>query len=880
MLDLRIASPADAPAIGGFFHSMPTTDRYQRFLGLREPSKMELAQWCDASDPTRRVTMIAERVVDGRPAIEAVASYVRRSAEDAEVAFAVESRLHGRGIATAMLERLTTLAATHGIRTLSALTFTDNHAMIDVFRNVGFPVQIAMRPDGTEVTLTLALTQSGADAIDRRAQRADARSIGRLLRPRAVAVIGASRSTSHLGRRVLDAMVEAGFDGPIYPVNPCATSIAGRPCYRRAADLPREVDLAIVAVPADGVLAAVDDCAAAGIGSLVVISAGFSETGASGRGLQQALADKARGYGMRLLGPNCMGFLNTGIRLNASFSPVVPPRGPIALSSQSGALGLAVLDLARARGLGLSTFVSIGNSADISSNDLLQYWETDEDTSVILLYLESFGDPRRFAQLARRIGARKPIVAVKAGRTRAGRRAAGSHTAALAANDAIVGELFRSSGVIRAETIDEMFDVASILASQSLPRGRRVAIVTNGGGPGILAVDACERSGLAVVELSDATRARLARFLSTSASLGNPIDMVASAGPEEFRQSIETLLQADEVDSLIVIHTPIDLEHTASVDDAIRRGIASARRLGRAKPVLTCMMAGGLEPRPLEIDAERVPAFRFPENAVRALSKVADYADWRAADAGHVWRHDDVRGGDADALLTAVVAERGDTWLTAEEIRRLLLAYGLPVAPGRLVKDADEAVAAAAAMDRSVAAKIDAPNLLHKSDVGGVRTDLRTAEEVRKAVSELLAIAEARKLELDGILIQPMTSGVETMVGVTHDPLFGPVVGFGLGGTDVELERDVHFRPAPLSDRDAADLVRESRAFPRLTGYRGRPAADVAALTDLLLRVSQLVVEQPRILEIDLNPVMVRPVGEGCTLVDARVRVGPRPPMD
>jgi acetyl coenzyme A synthetase (ADP forming)-like protein len=879
-ITLRRALPEDSPAAAQFFQAMPVLDRYQRFLLPGDLASAEIAQLCSSCDPATRITLIAERLVTGGPKIVAIASYSRTAPEQADVEFAVDAKLQGRGVATAMLERLAAFAANSGIRTLRAVTLSENHAMIEVFRNAGFPVQVAVHPGGADATLTLSLTQASADAIDHRAQTADAQSIGLLLRPRSVAVIGASRTSSHLGRRVLEALAEAGFEGPIYPVNPSAADLDGRRCYPSAAAIPGSVDLAIIAVPRDHVLAAVGDCAAAGIKSLVVITAGFSETGESGRALQAALAQKIRASGMRMLGPNCMGFLNTSIRLNASFSPVVPPAGPIALSSQSGALGLTVLELARARGLGLSTFVSIGNKTDISSNDLLQYWETDADTSVILLYLESFGNPRRFGQLARRIGAHKPIVAVKAGRTRAGRRAASSHTAALAADDAIVDELFRSTGVIRAETIDEMFDVASVLASQPLPLGRRVAIVTNGGGPGILAVDACERSGLTVVELTDATRTQLSRFLSTSASLGNPVDMVASAGAEEFRQSVETMLRADEVDALVVIYTPIDPQHATEVGDAIRRGIANGRDAGSRKPVLACIMAGPAEPRPLEIGTERVPAFRFPENAVRALSKAADYAEWRATDPGRVWRFDDVRIAEAQTLISSVVETRGGTWLTSDELQRLLSAYHIPMAVGRLVKDADEAAAVAATMGGPVAAKISASDLLHKSDVGGVRTDLRTADEVRCAVVELLDVAHGRNLHLDGVLIQPMASGVETMIGLTQDPLFGGVVGFGMGGTDVELERDIHFRPAPLSDRDAEDLIRESRAFPRLSGYRGRPAADVAALTDLLLRVSQLAVENPQVLEIDLNPVMVRAAGQGCTAVDARVRVGAKRRVD
>ncbi|HKW02257.1 MAG TPA: CoA-binding protein, partial [Vicinamibacterales bacterium] len=400
-------------------------------------------------------------------------------------------------------------------------------------------------------------------------------SVRRLLEPESVAIIGASREASSLGRRVLDALVASGFRGSIFPVNAHADELGGRRCYRSVRDLPHGVDLGIVAVPRDAVLGVVDECIDAGVRSLIVISAGFAETGPEGLALQNQIVARARAAGVRLVGPNCMGLMNTSLGLNASFSPVFPPQGPVALSSQSGALGLTLIELTADRGIGLSSFVSVGNKADVSSNDLLEYWESDAQTSVILLYLESFGNPRKFGELARRIGRRKPIVAVKAGRTRAGVRAASSHTAALAATDTVVDALFESTGVIRADTIDEMFDIASILAAEPLPAGRRVAIVTNAGGPGILAVDACSRSNLSVVEFSTGTRNRLAGFLSSSASLTNPVDMVASATPEDYRRAIETVAAAEEVDALLLIYTAIDPARSAPVIEGIRAGIAA-----------------------------------------------------------------------------------------------------------------------------------------------------------------------------------------------------------------------------------------------------------------------------------------------------------------
>jgi len=702
-------------------------------------------------------------------------------------------------------------------------------------------------------------------------------TITALLRPRAVAVLGASRHPSHLGRRIFDALVTTGFSGPIYPVNPGAPEIGGRRAFASARDLPAGVDLAVLAVPPMAVLAAVEDCALAGIRSLVVITAGFGETGAAGRALETELVSRVRSHGMRMVGPNCMGLINTGLRLNASFSPIFPPAGPIALSSQSGALGLALLELARDRQIGLSTFVSVGNKADISSNDLLEYWESDPETAVILLYLESFGNPRKFAELARRIGRQKPIIAVKAGRTRAGVRAASSHTAALAASDDVVDELFRATGVIRTDTIDEMFDAASCLAFQTLPEGRRVAIVTNAGGPGILAVDACERNGLTVADFSGATRAGLAAFLPPTASLGNPVDMVASADADAYRRTIETMLAASEVDAVIVIYIPIEPDWSATILDGIRAGIAHARGAGSRKPVLGCLMADAARPLPLEVGAEHIPTFAFPENAVRALTHVVAYGAWRSTPPGRFVPFDDIRAAEAKAICATVIAARGEDWLTPEELWRLLGAYNVPSVLGVLATDANDAAAQAAVMGFPVVAKISAHTLVHKSDVGGVRTDLRSSADVRTAVTDLLTLAHAHDLHADGILIQPMiTDGIETMVGLAHDPLFGPVVGFGLGGTDVELEQDLHFRVAPLTDRDADSVIQESRAYTRLLGYRGRPAADVPALRDLLLRVSELAQDVSDVLEVDFNPVIVRAAGHGCVVVDARVRVGRR----
>jgi len=878
---VRRSTPADRDTMRRFFHELSPESRRRRFFTAGEPADTLVDRLCDSADEQRSVTLVAVRQVGDDTRFIAVGSYIAGAPGVAEAAFAVDDRFQGKGLGTELLERLAAIAASHGFQRFDATTLGDNHAMLEVFRDSGFMVRSKTAAGVIEIALTLTPSAAGVVSAEARHRRATAASLRPMLEPEAVAIVGASRDPASLGRRILDALVAADFGGSIYPVNAGASEVAGRRAYRSVRDVPPGVDLAVVAVPRDRVLGVVDDCAAAGVKSLVVITAGYAEAGDEGRAMQQTLVERVRAYGMRMVGPNCMGLLNASpaVRLNASFSPIFPAPGHVGLSSQSGALGLAILALASNRGVGLSTFVSVGNKADVSSNDLLEYWEEDDATRVILLYLESFGNPRRFARLARRIGRTKPIVAVKAGRTRGGSRAAGSHTAALAANDVAVDALFHQSGVIRADTIDEMFDIAACLDAQPLPAGRRVAIVTNAGGPGILAVDAAESAGLIVAPFSAATRARLAAFLPAAASTGNPVDMVASAGPDEYRQAIEVALSDTDTDALLVIFAPVDVKQSAATVDAIRAGIANARRDGAAgKPILACVMAASGRPQPLDAGGERIPAYGFPENAVRALAKVAAYAEWRAQPPGLLWGFDDVHADEARSVCRGALAARGEDWLTDEETRRVLSAFSLPVPASAVAHTADAAAAEAAVLGFPVVAKILSHQVQHKTEIGGVTLNLQNEADVRRAFNDILARAEHAGVmdTVDGVLIQPMlTGGVETMIGVAVDRLFGPLIGFGLGGIFVELMGDVRFRIAPLTDRDADELMHEIRGYPLLKGYRGQPAADVEALREVLLRVSRLADEVPEIVELDLNPVIVLPEGRGCRIVDARIKVGP-----
>jgi acetyl coenzyme A synthetase (ADP forming)-like protein len=879
--ELRLAEPADQDALRRFFNELSPESRHRRFLSSGEVSAKVVEQLCRTADPASAVTLIAWRQVAGETRPIAVASYASVGSSTAEVAFAVDDHFQGRGLATALLERLAALASTHGFRWFSAVTSVDNAAMLEVFHDSGFELRSRSTHGVVDVRLDLAPSADGIAAMEERHRVATLASLTPILRPASIAVIGASRERGTLGRRIYDSLIADGFRGRVFAVNKSATEINGRPCWPSVRHLPEAVDLAVIAVPGEAVLPVVDDCAAAGVRSLLVISAGFAEAGEEGRARQQALVELARAHGMRLVGPNCMGVLNTDpdVRMNASFAAQLPPHGRIALASQSGGLGLTILQLATERQIGISTFVSLGNKADVSGNDLLQYGECDPGTSVILLYLESFGNPRRFAQLARRIGRKKPIVVVKAGRTHAGSRAAGSHTAGLASSETAVSALFQQSGVIRADTIDEMFDVAACLDLQPLPRGSRVAIITNAGGPGILAADACEAGGLVVSELGEATRARLKAQLSTQASVGNPIDLIASATPDAFRHAVQVTMTAPEVDAVIVIFTPIDPSQGAAMLDGIRTGITAGRTAGATgTPVLACLMTHAGQTTPLDTGEELVPTYAFPENAVRALAKAVAYARWRTEPPGLFCGFDEIHAGEARALCREIVAARGDTWLTAEELARVLNAFGLPLAAGAVAHTEDEAAAIAAIFGFPVALKLSSPQVLHKTDANVVRLNVSTEKAARAAFNDIVrnaavALGKALPPGSVGVLIQPMFTGVETLIGLTEDANFGPLVAFGLGGVSVDVLRDVAFRIAPLTDRDADALLRGVRGYQLLQGYRGRPACDVDALRELVLRVSLIGQHVPEIVELDLNPVIALPDGHGCRIVDARARV-------
>lgn len=701
-----------------------------------------------------------------------------------------------------------------------------------------------------------------------------------LFSPRSVAVVGASRRPKSVGYQVVANLVRYGFEGPVYPVNPGARSVHSVPAYPSLTAIEGDVDLAIITVPSKHVLAALDDAIAKGVKGVVTITAGFKEVGTEGAKLEEAVRAKVRAAGIRMVGPNCMGMVNTDpeIRLNASFTAAHPPVGGVAVASQSGALGEAILETAADLGLGLSSFVSLGNKADVSSNDLLEYWADDPRTKLVLLYLESFGNPRRFARLARTItrDRKKPVIAVKSGRTRRGAEAASSHTGSLAGADVAVDALLRQCGVIRVDTAAELFGAAQAFATQPVPAGRRVAILTNAGGPGIMATDAAVHFGLEIAEFEASTRDALHAILPPEASVRNPVDTIATAGPEEYRACTELILQDPNVDALLVIFVSPVMIDAEQVARGIVSGIEAARVTVPNKPVLSCFMGKHRGDAGLRVlTAADVPVYPFPEGATESLARMAKYGEYLKRPLGEEPELDPAP--DEEDVKTVLAEFKADNpeggWLRFPQAMRVLKAYGIPTPSWAMVDTADAAVEFAEGHGYPIVLKLDSDTLLHKSEVGGVRLDLRRPQDIRGAFAEIHA-------NIDGmpgnhtLLAQRMISGdAEVLIGVTLDPMVGHLIAFGLGGIFAELMKDVVFRAHPLTDVDAMEMLSEIRGAPMLTGTRGGTPVDQAALAQVILRVSRLVGDFPEIAEMDLNPFLANKSAARQAAVDVRIRV-------
>jgi acyl-CoA synthetase (NDP forming)/GNAT superfamily N-acetyltransferase len=829
----------------------------------------------DLRGAARRATSVGARrglglvATTGQPpSIVAHAAYERIDDERAEVAFEVADSLRGRGLGTILMAHLADAARDQGVTRFSAEVLPENRRMLEVFREAGFPAEIARTREGIGVELTTELSLEALERFEERERIAAAAAMRHFLEPASVAVVGASRRDGSVGAAVLNSILRSGFDGPVYPVNPRAVTVAGLPAHASVEQLPVAPELVVVAVRAESVPDVARDCAMRGVRVLLVLSAGFAESGPAGAALQDELVAVCRAAGMRLVGPNCLGLMGRRKPLDATFMPHAAPPGRVAMLSQSGGVGLALIEQAAALGFGLSSFVSIGNRPDISANDVLEYWEDDDTTDVVLLYLESFGNPRNFVRTARRLARRKPIVALSAGRSGAGAHAAASHTgAAVAASDVGIEALFGQAGIARAETLGDLFDIGALLASGEPPAGRRVAIVTNAGGPAILCADACEAGGLVLPELSDRLRARLAETLPDHASTRNPVDMLAAAGPQEFATVLRALARSGEIDAAVALFTPALSATAAEVRDAIDTVAREA-----AVPLLSVVFGSEAEGR----RHRNAPQFSYPEGAARALSAAARLGEWSKAPPDDPPSYDDARRGEATELLAAAVSD-GERWLSDAEAAQLLGAWQVPLVETLRAATPAEAGRAAAALGGTVVLKAVGESIVHKTDLGAVQTELEGEEAVRRSAQGMSRRLRRRGLRPGGYLVQRhVTGGVEMLAGITADPLLGPLVACAAGGTVVELIGDVSVRLAPIGPRAAADMIRSLRTFPLLDGYRGARPGDVAALEHLVTRLGGLAASHPEVVELDCNPVMV--LERGVVVVDARVRVAPPGP--
>lgn len=689
-----------------------------------------------------------------------------------------------------------------------------------------------------------------------------------IFRPRSVAVIGASRRKGSIGREILHKLLMSEFNGKVFPVNPNAQVIHSIKSYSTILDVPDAVDLAIIIIPSEHVKNVVRQCGEKGVRGLIVITAGFSELGPEGKKRELELVKICREYGMRMIGPNCFGVVNADpeINLNATFGKTSPRMGNVGFISQSGAMGEAIMNHANELGIGFSIIASIGNKADISSNDILEYLKNDPNTDIILMYLENFGNPRNFTRMAREVSRKKPIAAVKSGRTKLGAKAASSHTGALAGLDVGVDALFEQTGVMRVDTIEELFDVAAALSSQPVPKGNRVVVVTNAGGPGILATDALISAGMEMPGLAPSTVEELRNIVADEASFSNPMDMVAGAGPREFKLTLEAVEKDKRFDVIIPIFVPPVMLDELEVAKHIQAALSNTK-----KAVYACLMGAGESSAGINyLKAHNIPVYIFPEAIAKTLSSIYSYKRWLSKPRGKIINFEVDTPG-VQEIVDRTLEGKEDS-IVGENALKILECYGIQVAQYRHARNVDEAISIARKISYPVVMKVSTPEILHKTEVGGVMVDLRSDTEVRDAFNELKRrVEKSHPDERFSVVLQQMITGaVETVIGMTTDPSFGPLIMFGLGGIYVEIMKDVSFRINPLTNQGAKEMIRSLRSYPLLTGFRGAPPVHLETIEETLLRLSQLVKDFLCFTEIDINPFIVSSDKKSCKAVDAR----------
>jgi acyl-CoA synthetase (NDP forming)/RimJ/RimL family protein N-acetyltransferase len=884
-VEIRPACREDADAVREMHARMSPDNAYRRFFSLSKMAPGQEAKRITREPGPDHAALLAW--LGG--ALIGVASYETVGHQDtAEIAFAVADDMHGRGVATLLLEHLVSLARRRGLQTFTAETLPENSAMLRVFADAGLPAERHFADGLVELRFPLPgaaddqLLASYLDTVASRASRADVASLRPLLQPASVAVVGASRRRGTVGREILRNIVTGGFAGEVYPVNPRARSMEGHACLPSVTDLPEGVDLAVIAVPAAAVTTVAAQCGQRGVRALVVITSGLAGAGPD-------LLAICRRYGMRLVGPNCFGVGVPGLGLDATFGARHPAPGRAGLVVQSGGVGIALLEQLSRLGIGMSSFASVGDKYDVSSNDMLTWWEQDEKTRLAIMYVESFGNPREFARTARRVARRMPLLTVLGGRSAAGQRAAASHTAAAATPLATQEALFGQAGIIVTHGLGELTEAAALLSCQGLLDGDRIAVVSNAGGAGVLAADACGDHGLQVAVLAAATQRRLARLLPAGAAVAGPVDTGVAVSSATFRACLEEIAADENVDAVLAVAVPTAVSDlTAAICAAELGKPLAAALLDQAEAVRIVRPAAAAAGQTAAGQAAdsalagqdmpaAVPAYASPEGAARALGHAVRFCGWQNRQVGRVPELTGTRTADAWALVARFLGRRrAGGWLPDADAASLLACYQIPLVPTRRVTDEQAAVAAAADLGGRVVLKAEADGLVHKSDAGAVQLDLRTGPEVAEAYRQL---AVAFGAGLKRVLVQPMlTGGVEVLIGVVHEPVFGPLVVFGLGGAATEVPGDHAARLTPLTDADADELIRSVHAAPLLFGHRGSAAVDTSGLADILLRVSRLADDLPEVAELDLNPVIARQ--DAVQAADVRIRVTPAAPKD
>lgn len=859
MIHIRATRPEDLEGLRQLHANACDTSIYFRFFTVNRASAQDYAATLARPNDARHHALVAcirDRIV-------AVASFERIDDTSAEFALIVADDAQHEGIGTLLLEHLASVARHAGITRFVADVLAQNHAMIVVLHDLGFTT--TARSDGGTIHYELPLDPSSdtVAAIGAREHAADVASLRPLLRPRSIAVIGASEREGSVGHQVLANLLNRGFTGSIHVVNPRHPAVLGVPAVPSPLDLPEAPDLAIIAVPAPSVPDIVEQCGVRGARAILLLTAGFGELGAAGKQLQDDTAATAREYGMRLVGPNCVGVVNTdpAIRLDATFAAMPIQPGGLGILSQSGAFGIGLVEAAARSGTGISQFVSVGNKADVSGNDILLYWEDDPTTRVIAMYLESIADARRFARIARRVSATKPILAVKSGRSDAGRRAGQSHTAAAASAEVAVDALFAKAGVLRMDSVQQMLDVARVLNDQPLPGGPCVTIIGNSGGPGIVAADAASAAGLIVTDLDQKTQDELRKAVPSIASAQNPIDLGAAVTPEQVEKAMQIVLGSGRTDAVLAVFTQVAVTHYDQIRAALVRVAAGAH-----KTVVAVDVGAPDISVPMPGTDRALPTFTFPEPAAIALGLAHRYAAHREAEPRGAPALPVDRAAAERIVRTA--AALGDEWLRPDLVADLLTAYGITTCPQRLVVDVDAAIAAAEIFGYPVVLKLGGGSV-HKSEVGGVRVGRGDPASLRGAFAELRAVAADPSAPL---LVQAMVSGgAEAIVGAVRDPNFGALVMVGSGGVTADISADRSFLLAPVTEAEAALAVDGLRLARILDGFRGSEPLSRSALTTIVTRVAALVDDLPEIAELDLNPVICRRAD--VLVVDARIRI-------